>query len=228
MSVTTIGGTAYEDARSLVPSPGYLRRSPSQISQVLIHHSDTEHTGDDVAAIHQIHDYHRRLDWPGIAYSALVMPAGTVYITGDLDTIRYHSGGSHNVTGYAVCLVGRYAQGVPPDTQVAAARCLARDVSREVGRVLLVRGHREVSATVCPGAWWTAWGKGYFNEAEEADMLTDQERRELREHFGLVEGVLRKADEAQRLFPLAPGKTYGEQGRERLDAVKRILVRLGL
>jgi hypothetical protein len=177
MNTIQVGNWQVPDAREWAPSPGYALRDPSAIEQIIVHHSVTTYRGDDEAAIRQLHDIHLRNDWYGIAYHAVVLPTGAAYITGGAETVRYHSGGWNNLTGWAICLVGSYEHMDPPPAQVVAALRLVREVQYGMGRPLPVVGHRQVSATACPGNWWDTWGRGRFNAEEEAEESMTEEQK---------------------------------------------------
>lgn len=112
--------------------------------------------------VRQIEDFHvDSRGWAGIAYNALVCPHGYIF-EGRGTRYRNAANGdpTKNSAYYAVCYIGGDGD---PFTDVAKA-AFARAVQwlrADGGAGSAVIGHRDVTATACPGNVIEAWLKSY-------------------------------------------------------------------
>lgn len=128
--------------------------------EIWLHHSVTAAPdleppfSDDYAAIRQLEEigasrFGREY---GISYTFPITPAGLIFEGHDVRKLGAHTRG-HNTIGRAICFVGNYERRRPTDEQLNAAAWLLRH-GYDRGwwtRRTLNGGHRDVSATACPG-----------------------------------------------------------------------------
>ena len=143
-------------------SEDYASRTLAQIERIIIHHVGPPGGNRDYSA-REIADYHvKSLKWPGIGYHFLAHPDGRLDYVGDILTVRYHAG-LLNPSSVGVCLAGDFSVEEPTAAQLATVRALCSWLPVEIGRVLPVVGHRDVSHltgygfTECPGDTWPQW-----------------------------------------------------------------------
>ena len=123
----------------------YGKRSLSEITQIIIHHSAGSLTAEETARYH-VEDR----GWPGIGYHFIITPGGFVQMTNALDTISYHCKGE-NTKSIGICLQGNFEQSVPFVSQIDALSELVRMLKELINPGLKVYGHRDKRATLCPG-----------------------------------------------------------------------------
>lgn len=147
----------------LVPHDSYgNRRTLTQIEWLVVHHTGVgaaRPSIQDIAAF-QVGPT-AQLPFPGFAYGGNVAEDGTFQVAYDLEVVTWAQGdgsptsingvGSNNYFGYAVVFSGEN----PTDAQLATYHRIhiALAAPSVLGRVLAVRGHRQVSGsndTECP------------------------------------------------------------------------------
>jgi hypothetical protein len=142
----------------------YQRRSLSQIEYIVFHHThdgEGRPTAMDIAAYHVGPTAH--LPFPSIAYALYIEADGAVELTNNLDAVTWHAGQKgdpviggvsiKNWRGLAICVSGAE----PTPAQVTGAASAARWVDAQLGRKVPRVGHRDLSATECPGRTWEQW-----------------------------------------------------------------------
>jgi len=123
----------------------YKRRTLSSITGIVVHHSAAD-SGTPTA----IANYHISRGWPGIGYHFVISPDGAVSQTNDLESISYHVG-YYNTTYVGICLIGHLSKHPPTPQQMDSLRGLIKHVKSTIGKDLVVKGHRDLAATECPG-----------------------------------------------------------------------------
>ena len=88
----------------------------------------------------------------GLPYNFLVVPGEDpwAFYLNDLDQNWPHTLGHNDDT--AIALAGNYEVLIPRDVEVALMWRLSHALMTMWGEVLPIRGHRETSATACPGS----------------------------------------------------------------------------
>lgn len=115
--------------------------------------------------VRQIENYHvDAKGWAGIAYNALVCPHGYIY---EGRGIRYRSAANGDPTKnnayFAVCYLGGQGDPFTTDAKGGYVRAV-KWLRSDGGAGDYVIGHRDVTATACPGDTIEAWLKAYdFN-----------------------------------------------------------------
>lgn len=101
--------------------------------------------------------------FPAVAYHLFVEADGRVEQLQDLETVTWHSGQAgdeaiagisvKNWRGAAVCFSGDN----PTPVQIVGIREAAHWIDEQIGSNLPRLGHKDLSATTCPGATWETW-----------------------------------------------------------------------
>lgn len=128
------------------------RVDPDRRTGIVIHHSVTEmgRSQDDVMEIlRRIDKQHQDKGWGGIGYNYAVDYAGRVYEARGMNWLGAHTAG-HNTANYGIVFIGDGRKTVPTSA-VAGIRQLVRICEMNSQRQLVVRGHRQLGQTQCPG-----------------------------------------------------------------------------
>lgn len=128
-----------------------------QVDHIVVHHDAGPvlrypSPDDEANRLGVIRNTHLARGWPGIAYHFVVFHT-RAYYTGDWTTVRYHAA-PLNPTSIGVCLAGDFSHRPPPLRQLRLLRLAIANIEFMFGRRLLLQGHRDVTATTCPGPWW--------------------------------------------------------------------------
>ena len=148
---------------------------------LLVHHTAGPSQGDPVALIREIYDFHTGADkgWPDVAYNFFVEPGGRVFEgrAGSLQrAVQASATGGNQGFSQLVCLIGDFTNRNPTSAQLVSlnetlawlADRYGLDTSRGATETFTSRGsnkwsqgtqvtadtisgHREMSATACPG-----------------------------------------------------------------------------
>jgi N-acetylmuramoyl-L-alanine amidase len=120
------------------------RRTASDIKYIILHHAAAKScTADD------IHRWHLKNGWAGMGYNFFIDKDGTIY-TGREELQRGAHTEDYNTSGMGICCEGNYMVETMPAEQKAALIELIRDIRKRYGK-LLIKGHRDLNATSCPG-----------------------------------------------------------------------------
>jgi hypothetical protein len=161
--MTNIGGVPVNDVRARYPfAPGraYAVRGLNAITHHVQHHTVTATPTTEVGALavlDAIYAYHTGTHgWPGTGYHFAIDGLGTIYYINGIELESYHAKQA-NAFGVGVAWLGTFsfAKDPPPPEMVEAAAQLYRGLEIELGRPLVLAGHREVNNdTLCPGDHW--------------------------------------------------------------------------
>ena len=158
MVFVAVEGKEVVDFRGMLPlrkgAKGYPARPLEGITMVVVHYSGVD---ADSSAL-EIAEYQTTKTtgdlFPECAYSFVVRWDGRIEQCHDLEKRTWHAGGGNNDAGIGICLPG---SDWPTPRQLDSAGALIRALNRELGRQLRVVGHKELSATLCPGPYWDSW-----------------------------------------------------------------------
>jgi hypothetical protein len=135
--------------------PANGRFSRHTVRRLTVHHSGivlrrNRHAPDRLRAIQR---YHQGQGWPDIAYHFIVDRHGNVY-KGRPTWARPDTFTDYNTRGHlTVMCLGNFSEQSIPRAQLAAARdLLAWAVEEFDVPVRRIRGHRDYTATACPGS----------------------------------------------------------------------------
>jgi len=149
------------------PAKVYYSRSLGDLTHIVVHHSGPaplDMTAEQAAKATA--NYHIDSNgWPGIGYHVVIVPSGDWGYCNSLTTVSYHVG-IHNIAAVGVCLWSDYRTAPVPRAMVDALEEVVRWIQHErtvwaedVGaatRRLQIVGHRELTATPCPGDYGMA------------------------------------------------------------------------
>ena len=124
-------------------------------TEFVVHYSEgpTTQTPKQIQAFHM-----DDRGWPDVGYNFLVSADGRIYEGRGWLVVGAHAKG-HNTSGIGVCFIGRDGDATP--AAKASIRALYDEACRKAGRMLLIRGHGQLSgnSTDCPGAQLLTWVK---------------------------------------------------------------------
>ena len=123
----------------------YLRRALSKIRYIVVHHS----AGDGFNAFDYA-KWHIQRGWPGIGYHYVIDPDGKINQTNTLDTVSYHVA-NNNTASIGISLSGNLSNHAMTKEQMDSLIKLIKKLKAEVGSHLVVKGHKELQSTECPG-----------------------------------------------------------------------------
>ncbi len=122
---------------------GRLETRPHTDSIVLHHRAGS---GDAMS----LHASHLKDGWQGIGYHFYVRRDGTVYRGRPIDAVGAHTSG-HNGHTVGICFEGNFEKEAMGEAQQKAGAALIAHIQQGYGGRLSVFGHRDLSATACPG-----------------------------------------------------------------------------
>jgi hypothetical protein len=132
------------------------------ISRITLHHTD-EHAGmrgkSDVDVVRGIQRYHQdQQGWADIGYHYLVGVDGRIYEGRASSVQGAHSGGANNVGNLGISIIGNFNDKLPSRRQLDALEAFLEDRREALGlRANALYGHRDLSATECPGVALYEW-----------------------------------------------------------------------
>ena len=134
---------------------------------IILHHAEATY-----ATAQDVHRWHLGNGWAGIGYHYYVRKNGLVYRGRPEDAVGAHAGSKSGYNGRSigVCFEGDYMTETMPTAQLEAGRALLRDIEARYGGGLRVIGHRDVTATDCPGTRFPMDAMKHHEEDE--DMYT--------------------------------------------------------
>jgi len=131
------------------PTPTLQFRNPltrrMRTDGIVIHHLAAN------VPVQTVHNWHVGNGWAGIGYHFQVNKDGSIWIGRDVDFVGAHTAG-HNATTIGIAVQGDYhtVSRVMPDVQFNALVWLIRHLRERFGDIR-IHGHRELTATACPG-----------------------------------------------------------------------------
>ena len=146
----------------------FSTRSIGDIKYIVIHHTATPPVTPQVVAKYHVRHNH----WAGIGYHFFVMPDGTAYEVGNIDTERACVWG-RNKESLCICLSGDFTKQQPPDEQIAATVALIKCLREKYPplRDVKIVGHRDIAlpghTTQCPGNTWLQWKRFFVQQTPE-------------------------------------------------------------
>jgi len=124
------------------------RTKRSKTEGILIHHPAATNW-----TVKQVHDYHTNTNgWNGIGYNFYIHKDGTIYEGRGLEYQGAHCT-AYNAKTIGICCQGdfEYVDASMSDAQYNALVWLIQYCQGIYGNGLYIKGHKEVSATACPG-----------------------------------------------------------------------------
>lgn len=136
----------------------WYTRSASDVKVITVHHTaiaqGTYANDDDMLlALQNIHQGH---GWPGLSYHFVISEAGRIYQINSFEEVTWHD--TKNWDSIGICLQGYFHPNInnnPTGDQLEALDWLLDRLCTETPQIPAdhddVLGHRERTATVCPG-----------------------------------------------------------------------------
>ena len=123
----------------------YGKRKLSLVKYIVIHHSAIDgFNAFDYAK------WHLKRGWAGIGYHYVIEKDGKIRQTNELTTLSYHVKG-FNTKSIGISMSGNFEKHKPTDAQEKSLVTLIKKIKKDVNPKLLVKGHKELSASACPG-----------------------------------------------------------------------------
>lgn len=140
--------------RYLQPGRAWYTRELSQIKKLVVHHDAIPHDNRTQEQISQaILKTHANNGWPGHSYHFMIHRDGSVYQINDLRWVVWHD--THNWDSVGILLTGYFHpphNNAPTKAQLAAMHFLLQKLQKDFKVPTdSVLGHRQRSATACPG-----------------------------------------------------------------------------
>ena len=139
-----------KDIVKLLPtsdSKKYGKRKLSQLKYIVVHHSAIDgFTAFDYAL------WHLKRGWAGIGYHFVIEKDGAVNKTNEITTVSYHVKGK-NTPSIGISLSGNLDKHKPTSAQLKSLISLIKKLKRDVSKTLIVKGHKELNPSVCPGKY---------------------------------------------------------------------------
>ena len=156
-------GPAAPAAVAIVPRSGWGAKAPKctqalkvPVRNAFIHHtagSTPTTTSGEQSAMRGTQSYHQNSKgWCDIAYNFLIMPSGRVYEGRGWNRVNGATKG-FNSNSLAFCWAGNYDTSPPTQESIDAGRALLAQGIRDgyLTHDFVLRGHRDVGSTACPG-----------------------------------------------------------------------------
>ncbi len=125
---------------------GYLVRRP-KTNYILVHHAAGSNLSPD-----DIHKIHLGNGWAGIGYHFYVRKDGTIYRGRPIESTGSHVS-NYNSQCLGVCFEGNFEKEQMPTAQLNAGKELIAYL-KGVYPNALVRRHKDLNATACPGRYF--------------------------------------------------------------------------
>ena len=154
----------------------WYQRKQSDIKKIVVHHSairqDGRQTHDSI--LENIKSIHVGQGWPGLSYHFVIMPDGTIYQCNNFEDITWHD--TVNDDSIGVLVHGYFHPDVndrPTTKQLESLRGLLDWLCTENPAFPAdqddVVGHRDRSATACPGNHLYEYVKEYRGKVGQVD-----------------------------------------------------------
>jgi hypothetical protein len=160
-------GLVVNDLRGELPTServGWSYRELQVVRYLFVHHS----AGSVTYSAAGIANLHIKFGWPGIAYTFYVRPGAEIDFCHRLRDWGPQAGGRWNEVSCGLCFAGNWVRERPPAEMVEAAVGVATVLNdfylEETGHGLVLRPHRAVSRTKCPGLAWEAFAEAMWGD----------------------------------------------------------------
>lgn len=134
----------------------WYTRETATIKKITVHHSASTFNGTDDEILMHHYKGHVANDWPGLSYHFVISPKGVIYQINELTSVTWHD--TQNWDSIGICVDGYFhptQNQKPNDAQLKALKSLLDDLCTNHPEFPAdfddVVGHRERSATACPG-----------------------------------------------------------------------------
>lgn len=136
------------------PKTPLTKLVPERVTDIYLHHTTGEQQAEIQPWLRAIQRFHQETrGWNDIGYSYLVDRNGTVW-EGRGRNVGAHTRG-FNSTGLGIAYLGD-GSGEVPQPALRSINSLIDFLAQDFP-IRLVRGHRDVGKTSCPGGWLAGW-----------------------------------------------------------------------
>lgn len=146
-------------------------KNRTKTNRIILHHAAAK-----VCSVQQIDSWHKNNGWSGIGYHFFVRKNGEIYRGRPLSAVGAHAAGC-NSDSVGVCAEGDYSseRTMPTAQKRALAELLV--YLKQVYPNAEIKGHKEVGATGCPGAYYPLeeMKKIFYNSESEGLSMTQYE-----------------------------------------------------
>lgn len=173
----TTWGARHDDGFADAPLPAAECWAHHSVSGT--HLTAASALADDIAAVRALEEIGESRFGGGISYTWLLTPAGRVFQGHSPHRRGAHTAG-RNDRARAVCFIGNYETSTPTPQQLRAAAWLLQHAHTRgwLRRARLDGGHRDVSATACPGTHVYA-AIGHINQTAAGPPIREDNAMQL-------------------------------------------------
>ena len=125
---------------------GALTKFTKAPTMIVLHHSGA--SADQT--VEQIHNYHIGKGWLGVGYNFLVDKNGVIYNGRGIEYVGAQCKGYNNKS-IGICAIGNMDVDQMPEAQKVSIIRLVKDIKAHYTTITKIVGHKELSATSCPG-----------------------------------------------------------------------------
>lgn len=140
----------------LQPGRAWYTRDVKTITKITVHHTASKQVDDDGTALDHVYRSHIANGWPGSSYHFFIPKSGNIYQLNKFSWVTWHD--THNWDSIGVCLDGYFhapENEKPTTEQLRSLKWLLDELCTNHPEFPAsqgdVYGHRERSATACPG-----------------------------------------------------------------------------
>lgn len=136
--------------------PKHTTHLSTPVKYAVVHHSDTPQCLSEQQCkqrIRNIQNYHMNVKkWSDIGYNYLIGGDGNIYEGRGGKTVGAHVRG-YNKVSIGICVIGNYQKQFPSRKTLLALRSIlvCLKIRRNLKHDYLLRGHRDLGHTTCPG-----------------------------------------------------------------------------
>jgi len=178
----------------------WYQRDVKGIKKITVHHTASMAGGNHDQILKSIMSTHvDKNGWPGLAYTFMIMPDGTIYKLNELTDVTWHD--TVNWDSIGVCMHGYF--NTPHDQkpnleQLEALKYLLDILCKEHPEIPAdmddVLGHRERSSTACPGSLLFPYVTEYRTKLGDVEWGTEEPVK-----YDLNEDIPTEVEDAHKL-----------------------------
>ena len=150
---------------------------------VVLHHAAAK-----VCSPYQVDSWHKANGWSGIGYHYFIRKDGTIYRGRPEWAIGAHASG-RNSDSIGVCVEGNYDEElIMPEEQKDGVKAILKEIKLRYPATV-VKGHRQVGATGCPGKYYPlSEMMTFYNKviSTESEVLTVTQYEELKKEINML------------------------------------------
>ena len=141
----------------------------STTKYIVLHHAEAKKCSAE-----DVHRWHLNNGWTGIGYHFFIRKDGTIYEGRPIHTVGAHCSGHNNIS-IGVCCEGSFMSETMQQTQYnAVIECL--QYIKKIYPNAIIKGHKELTATNCPGDNFPLSDLKNMKVSEEVDGMPYYEK----------------------------------------------------